>query len=504
MSAAPERLYVGAIWSEVSVAHSQTAAFRQRVRDHLRAPPVVVHPATPALEVVARMTDAGASAAVVVDEGRIQGILTEQDVARRIAGRPVAGVPVEALMTARVATVGCEQPLYEAIGLMRRLGLRHMPVVDDAGGLAGMVYLGDALAAANAGLVDQIDRLTHEATLEGLEQVKAAQVQLAADLFDDRVPAPEIQSLISWLNNDIGRRVLAQNLAALAADGWGEPPVAFSAIVMGSGGRGESLLYPDQDNGFVLADYPDEAHGRIDPYFIELAERLTTQLDMLGFPPCRGGVMAINPVWRKTKSQWQAQVRRWIARRHEMALLLCDVLFDFQSFYGESSLAEELHGVILRLCQANPGFLREMFDAQTDHRAGLGWFGRLLTERADPAHRGQINLKYAGTLPLAEAVRLLALRRGIAATGTFARIDALAEVGELDRDTRDHLRGAFDHITGLQLRQQIADFRAGRPIGNFVDPDALTARERDLLKDSFHAINTFRDHLKAELTGDMF
>jgi CBS domain-containing protein len=144
-----------------------------------------------------------------------------------------------------------------------------------------------------------------------------------------------------------------------------------------------------------------------------------------------------------------------------------------------------------------------MFEAQADHRAGLGWFGRLSTAR-DPAHRGQINLKFAGTLPLAEAVRLLALQRGIAATGTLARIDALAEARAIDRDTRDHLRGAFDHITGLQLRQQIADFRAGRPIGNFVDPKALTARERNLLKDGFRAINAFRDHLKAELTGDVF
>jgi CBS domain-containing protein len=488
----------------VGVAHSQTAAFRRRVHDHMRAPPVVVSGATPVLEVVARMTEARASAAVVVDDARVEGILTEQDVTRRIAGRPVAEMQVAALMTRPVATVGDQQPLYEAVGLMRRLGLRHMPVVDDAGGLTGMIYLHDALAVANAGLIEQIDRLTHEGTLEGLRQVKAAQVQLAADLFDDRVPAPEIQSLISWLNNDIGRRVLALNLDGLAADGWGEPPVAFSAIVMGSGGRGESFLFPDQDNGFVLTDYPDEEHARIDAFFIGLAARMTVQLDRLGFPLCRGGVMAINPVWRKTASQWRLQVTAWISRRREVAMQLCDVLFDFQSFYGETSLAEGLRTVILRLCQANPGFLRDMFGVQADHRAALGWFNRLLTERADPEHHGMVNLKYAGTLPLAEAVRLLALRRGIPATGTLARIDALADLGELDRHSHDHLRAAFDHITGLQLRQQIADFRAGRPVGNFVDPDALTARERDLLKDGFRAINEFRDRLKAELTGDVF
>ena len=487
------------------MAHSQTAAFRQCVRDHMRAPPVVVAGDLPALEVVARMTAAGASAAVVLDRGqRLAGILTEQDVTRRIAGRAVGEQPVARLMTSPVATIACDQPLYQAIGIMRRHGLRHMPVVDAVGTLAGMLYLHDVLAAASFGLVEQIDRLTHETTLDGLRQVKAAQVALAADLVADRVPAPEIQGLISGLNNDLHRRLLALELDALRAEGWGAPPVAFAAIVMGSGGRGESYLFPDQDNGFILADYPDREHTRIDAFFIELAARMNRHLDELGFALCRGGVMAINPVWRKTISQWRQQVTGWVARRHDVALQLADILFDFESVFGEAALADQLRQTVLRLCRASPTFLRDMFGVQADHRAGLGWFGRLLIERDDPAHRGHINLKYAGTLPLAEAIRLLALRAGIEATGTLTRIEALGRAGELSRDLQDHLAGAFDHITGLQLRQQIADVQAGRPVSNFVDPASLTERETLLLKDSFRAINDFRARVRAELTGDVF
>jgi CBS domain-containing protein len=487
------------------VAHSQTAAFRRWVRDHMQAPPVVVSGTQLALEVVALMTEARASAAVILGEdGRIAGILTEQDVTRRIAGQMAAGRPVAQLMTRPVATITADQPLYEAIGFMRRLGLRHMPVVDAGGGLAGMLYLHDALAAADPSLVEHIDQLTHETTLDGLREIKAAQVRLAADLFADRVPAPEIQSLISHINNDIYRRVVQLNVYAMQGEGWGAPPVAFAVIVMGSGGRGESYLFPDQDNGFVLADYLDHEHGRIDPFFIELALRMTTQMDQLGFPLCRGGVMATNPVWRKTRRQWGQQVTRWIRTRSAIAMQLCDVLFDFQSVHGAAELAESVRAVILREVRAYPGFLRDMFGVQADHRAGLGWFNRLLTERDDPEHRGKVNLKYAGTLPLAEAVRLLALREGIAATGTLTRIDALGAAGHLSRDAQDHLRGAFDHITGLQLRQQIADYEAGRPVSNFVDPSELTAREIDLLKDGFRAINDFRALVRAELTGEVF
>ena len=46
----------------------------------------------------------------------------------------------------------------------------------------------------------------------------------------------------------------------------------------------ENFLYPDQDNGFILADYPDADHNRIDAFFIALAARFTHDLDR-GLPP---------------------------------------------------------------------------------------------------------------------------------------------------------------------------------------------------------------------------
>jgi CBS domain-containing protein len=455
-----------------------------------------------AAEVVGRMGEARASAAAVVDaERRIRGILTEQDIVRRIACRQVGDAPVDRLMSQPVLTVRVDDHLYEAIGFMRRHRLRHMPVVGAGGELLGMLHLHDALAVAAGPLAEDIDRLTHEDSLEGLAEVKAAQVQLAENLFADHVPAPEIQALISDINNDIYRRVLRLSVVRMAEEGRGAPPVPFACIVMGSGGRGESFLFPDQDNGFVLADYPDERHGSVDPWFIELAERITTALDGLRFPLCRGGVMATNPVWRKTLPQWREQVALWMRAPVETMLLYCDIFFDFRCVYGDSALAGELRAFVTDAARRNRGFLLQMFGIQADHRAGIGLFGRLLTVRDQPGHAGHLNLKLQGTLPLAEGVRLLALGGGIGATGTLARVEALEANGTLSANDADHLRGAFAFLTGLQLRQQIADYRAGRPVSNFVDPRALTEREVDLLKDSLRAVNDFRARVRADLTG---
>jgi signal-transduction protein with cAMP-binding, CBS, and nucleotidyltransferase domain len=481
---------------------SQTPVFRHRVRDHLAPPPVVVQPQDPAQDAVARMVQTRASAAAVVDgHGRILGILTERDVVARIACRRIGEQPVEGLMTRPVLTVRDEDPLYAAIGFMRRHRLRHMPVVDAAGRLVGMLYLHEALAVAAGPLVEDIDRLTHEDSFEGLREVKAAQVQLAERLFADHVPAPEIQALVSDINNDLYRRVLRLVLAEMRDSGWGEPPVRFCCIVMGSGGRGESFLFPDQDNGFILEDYPDDRHTAIDGWFTELADRMVHRLDETGFPLCRGGVMAINPLWRKTLSQWKAQVSIWMRRLHEMMLQMCDIFFDFRPVFGETELARELRAFVTEAAATNRPFLYQMFEVQADHRAAIGLFGRFLTERDDPDHRGHVNLKYGGTLPLAEGVRLLELRDRVPETGTLARIAALEAKGSLNRDDADYLRNAFAFLTGLQLRQQIADFRAGRKIGNFVDPKSLTEREADRLREYLRMINEFRARVRADLTG---
>jgi signal-transduction protein with cAMP-binding, CBS, and nucleotidyltransferase domain len=103
-----------------------------------------------------------------------------------------------------------------------------------------------------------------------------------------------------------------------------------------------------------------------------------------------------------------------------------------------------------------------------------------------------------------ESIRLLALREGIAETGTLARITALHTQGILDANEQDYLSGGFHHLTRLILRQQINDFKAGREVSAYVPPRALSMREKDILKDSLEAIDALRDRVKTEFTADVF
>ena len=333
--------------------------------------------------------------------------------------------------------------------------------------------------------------------------VKSEQVLVAEQLFADNVPAPDVLSLISQINADLHRRVVDLALHAMEAEGRGTPPVPFAVIVMGSGGRGESAIGADQDNGFVLADYDDADHRTVDAFFIDLAVRMTGMLDQVGLPFCNGGVMASYALWRKSLSQWRAQVDFWLAKRNQSIIRLADIFFDFRAVYGDRTLAAQLRDHVTRRMATAPPFLQVMHAIQSEHRTALGWFGRLRTHD-EAAHKDRLNLKYDASLPLIETVRLLSMVNGVASTGTLARIDALTQAGVIGRDESDYLSAAFDLITGLMLRQQISEFRSGREIGYWLDPHELSARDRELLVDGLRAIESLRDRVRSEFTGSIF
>ncbi|MBT3369206.1 MAG: CBS domain-containing protein [Rhodospirillaceae bacterium] len=487
-------------------SHSTASmAFRQLAGEHMQAPPPTLPLGARVDEAVALLASAASASLVIVDDGGIlRGVLTEQDVVRRIAFKVAGDSPLDDIMSQPVRVIRDQDLMFHAIARMRQAGLRHMPVVNDRDCLVGMLTLDGALAQINGQLVAQIESLTRPDTPGGMAEVRAAQLQVAEQLFADEVPTPEIQALVSHINNDVYRRMTRHCIATMAAEGLGEPPREFCLIVMGSGGRQESYLNPDQDNGLIIADYPDTEHDRIDGYFSELADRLTKAMDGAGMPLCNGYVMAVNPLWRKTARQWRAQMDYWLGRRNPAALRLADIFFDFRGVAGERRLAAELRDYITDRMRNNRGFMREMYLQDEDFGVALGLFNRFIVEKNDKEHRGELNLKITGTLPLVDAVRALALLHGVAETGTLARIAGLLEQGALDRDEADYLQGAFAHITHLLLRQQMVDQRGGKTISNYVHPDRLTDREDDRLVDALKAIRDLRDRLRSDLGGALF
>ena len=116
----------------------------QAVRDVMTPDPVVVDVNDTASKAAQEMRDADTGAIVVVKDGQIQGILTDRDiVVRAVAeGRDPREVKAGETCSEELATLAPDQPVEEAIRLMRERHVRRLPVVEDSKPV-GIVSIGD-------------------------------------------------------------------------------------------------------------------------------------------------------------------------------------------------------------------------------------------------------------------------------------------------------------------------------------------------------------------------
>lgn len=472
---------------------SPAAALTGGVTEAMAPPPPEFPPEAPLSEVLAAMAAARASAALAVDaDRRPAGILTEQDVTRRVAFRLPPEAPLAAAMSAPVTACTEDAGLWRAVALLRAGRLRHLPVLGADGRCVGMLHRADVLTAASGRLLGHLDALAGDDAA-----VKAAQAGVAAALLGEGVPARDVVGLVSGINVELHRRVLDRMLA-----GHGAPPVPFTLLVMGSAGRGESLLRPDQDNGLILGDYPDEDHGRVDAWFRAFASDFAEALAAAGFPLCPGGIMARNPLWRKTLPQWKRQFEVWAHRRAGAALLFSDVAFDFRPAAGDRAPAEALRAHLSRVLAAQPALLAAMAGQNASLTVGLTLWGGFTDDEPGPGTR--TDFKLHGLMPLVAATRLLALREGIGATGTLARLAALAAQGTVAAREAETLTDAFDLLLDTVLRQQLADHAAGLQPGNLVDTEPLPKAQRGRLRDALRAVRSFSRGSFGAFTGNLW
>ena len=104
------------------------------------------------------LAERGVGALVVSPDGRrVEGIVSERDVARGLHNRGAALLadPVSSLMTADVHTCRPEARVTDLAQMMTDHRVRHVPVVDEDGLLVGIVSIGDVVKARLDELEDE-------------------------------------------------------------------------------------------------------------------------------------------------------------------------------------------------------------------------------------------------------------------------------------------------------------------------------------------------------------
>jgi CBS domain-containing protein len=124
------------------------------------APVVTVTRDAPVLEVIRLMAEHHIGSVLVVDGGRVIGIATERDYARKVIlqGRSSSDTPVAQIMSSPVVTISPRDTIQTCMEIMTDRKIRHLPVLD-GDTVVGMVSIGDLVKAVIADQREEIDQL---------------------------------------------------------------------------------------------------------------------------------------------------------------------------------------------------------------------------------------------------------------------------------------------------------------------------------------------------------
>jgi len=478
-------------------ARIDSYAYRHRAGDIMNAPPVSVSgDISLAAALSLAMRKKVSSIFVKPGAGHDQtGILTERDMLRAIEanGASALKTPVSKLAVYPLITIAAEEFVYRAIAIMAGRGFRHLGVTGAGGELAGALSARDLLRQRADTAVLLGEDIDTAGSTEELGKIWAGLTTVVRALVSEDVDPRDIAAVISRELRSLTQRACMLGEAAMERRGKGSPPQPYAMFVLGSGGRGESLLAMDQDNAIVFEK--GDPGSNADLWFAELGVIVADTLNDAGVSYCHGGIMASNSEWRMDRTHWRYVISQWLSKSQPEDILNADIFFDAKPVHGDGSLLEGLRLDALRAAQDAHGFLNAMQMRAGDFHSPVGWFGRWKLED------GRIDLKRAGLMPLFSAARVLALRHCIAELSTPGRFEAARAAGIEAAHVTDDLIGAHKILLHAILRQQLRDIETGIKLGNSVDPAQMSGHDVQQVRWAIDQVPKIRDLLGLPTLG---
>jgi CBS domain-containing protein len=119
-----------------------------------------VNPEETVYDAIALMAEKGIGALLIISEGKLIGVFSERDYARKIIlqGRSSKSTRVREIMTGDPVTVTAEHTVDECMRIITHHRVRHLPVMD-GDRLLGVISIGDLVTAIIASQAQTIDHL---------------------------------------------------------------------------------------------------------------------------------------------------------------------------------------------------------------------------------------------------------------------------------------------------------------------------------------------------------
>lgn len=463
------------------------------IRALVKRAPITLPPKTPIRDAAQLMREQRVSSVLLVEQGRLFGLVTDRDLRNRAVAEGLdMSRPVIDIATVAPLTMDISQPGFEALLLMARHNIHHVPVMDgDA--VVGMITATDVTEQHSTSAVFLAGDIHKQTTLDGLVACAAKVRALQRHLAAAGASAYATGHIVTAITD-----ALTTRLIHLGEAKFGPPPVDYAWVAAGSQARSEQTAKSDQDNCMILDDRYDEAeHGA---YFKALSSFVCDGLDACGYIHCPGEMMAMTDKWRQPRRVWAEYFRKWVDTPEPMALMLTCVFFDVRTVAGRADLLDGLRRDVLQRTRDSKLFIAHMVGNALTHQPPLGLFGGLSTIRSGE-HKGAIDLKHTGTVPVIDLARVYALAAGHDAVNTHDRLAHAADSGEISPQSVHDLRDALEFLAALRIRHQAGQIAAGEAADNYLRPETLSNFERGQLKHAFGVVKQLQEVLAQRYQG---
>ncbi|WP_374723657.1 DUF294 nucleotidyltransferase-like domain-containing protein [Calidifontibacillus erzurumensis] len=452
--------------------------FIVRVKD-VMSPLVAVEKDATIQEVAVKMKENKTDAVLVLETGKLTGIVTKSDLVNRVLAQSKPyDLEVGQVMTKNPETIARLEYYYAALTSMVLGGYKHLPVVHERTGEAvGIVSLGSLLRKKNESLVKAI-RNIERIEEEQLPTIKQAIYKILETLIGDNVPVSHILKVITELNDRLMVRCVQLAVDSLRNKKGMTPPVDFCWYMMGSAGRSAQFMMTDQDHFLVYEDGEEGQRDLIEHYFALLGEEIVIFLERAGFARCKGNMMASAPNWRGSLKTWETRLRQWMLQATNENIMLAQNFFSYRFLYGNLRLNEKFQATITEQLERSKIFLYRMAQVEKEHQVPTLDHPIRSLFKLD---RKQIDIKKDILFPFYHSLQILSLAYQIFAGTPMERIDYLVQKKVLTENLAVDLKTAYNETMSVYVKQKWNQYKRGESTSSVLTFTHLTTREKEEL-----------------------
>ena len=480
---------INSLFNTPDDADTNAAYFTEIQPVEINKTPVVCSPKHSIKEAATQMSEQRVGSIVITENKLPIGIVTDKDLRIKVAtGAFDILSPITHIMSSPVQTFPESLSIAEAQIAMLSHKISHLCITEDGTpktSVIGVLSEHDIVVLHGNNPAVFIKEIKRATSTTQLREIRKKTTVLLQNYLDKNVPIYFVSRIIATINEHITEKIIQFSEGEMTY----KAPVPFTWLSLGSQGRREQLLMTDQDNALIFEDVPAEQQANVKTYFLSLATKITEKLQGVGFEYCPANMMARNPSWCLSLSDWKTQFKHWIHKPDSEAILKCTIFFDIHAIYGTKQLYQQLIDSIFIEIQKHEIFLNFLGKNALRNPPPLSFFRQFLVEQ-NGEHKDQFDLKSRALMPLIDAARLLCLSLQIPnSINTIHRFEQLALSEPQNKLVYNACSNAFKTLLRFRTKQGLKHLNSGR----YIVLSELSKNDKLSLKNCFKPIKEIQE-----------